>query len=81
MQINWLRVTGAVASTILSGAILYGTYQYYFGKKPQQTIQNYNSPVTQNHYEIKHKQHLITGIYGGKNKKGWEGGVSIGWLW
>lgn len=75
-KINWLKVIGAVSTVCLVGAVLWGCYNFYF-KKPIPIVNNYTAPVTQTTYEVKSKQHLITGLYGNKN----EIGVVIGWLW
>jgi hypothetical protein len=75
-QIDWLKIIGTIAIICLVGIILYGAYSYYF-KKPIPVVNNYTAPVTQNTYQIKNKQHLITGIYGNKDTIG----ISVGWLW
>ena len=80
MKINWFNIAGITALVLLVGLTGFGAWNYYF-HKPVPTVQNYTAPVTNNSYEVKAKQHLITGLYGGRREGAWEGGLTIGWLW
>lgn len=65
---NWLRITGGVCSGIVSLALLWGAYNYYFSK-PVPIVNNYTvqsgANLNQTQNESKNNNGLSLGIVAG----------------
>lgn len=65
---NWLRITGAVSTSIIGIALLWGAYNYYFSK-PVPIVNNYTvqpgANLNQTQNEDKYSSGPMIGIVAG----------------